>query len=780
MLRISSIAARQLGAGSERIGAGIRHASTGQPSGGLAKAMAGTALFSAGVGGGVLGYAAIDQDFRKLVQDNVPGSEDVMKMILGDTEPSKPNPVSKPVPSKLKIPGPVVVTKPLEKSTKAADTLSSKADEVVTAVSSNSSASNVVPEPPPKVVEKVEYEDSTKSVKVEEPQRVDPAPVLEIPHPEPPVEAVEKDKAQGEISREPEEAVALPPDDQHKQEFVASRNTEEKPVSLPDVTEKEIEHGELTPDVENTSLEQVLHELSKEMKAATEEAVKTLDLSAQAVVTHINIMQKVLESNPSVRDENSWNMVFEAASAKSDASKLAELKEKEVNAAINNVLESIDAGRKNKATSTNPELIVAEEAVNRALYQLEQAKARISAVEGEARVVEQYRDLVEEGTQQFQREMASIMPDVKLREKGSKLSDDELNLFITHAYRKVMHLQQELAKQQTLEQQRFKQALEKQRIETQLAATEKIDTELERQKRELEIDHQRRLASLQEESEGELRTQLRRQAAAHSDHLADVLTVQEAELRRKHEHDLDEKLSAKESKYLSHIAGLTGSLQGLNSALEARAVGDEAAVNAQKLWLACVALNNSIKLGNVEAETFFESAKALEPEVSAIKDIAGSSEFVRAVINGIPETALNRGVYTQQALTDRFGRVESVARKVANVGDEGGSLMKYGLSYLQSLLLVNTAKRSPKMEDEPISVNDLSTVDILTKASHSMERGDILRALQYMGLLRGEPRRVASDWMSEARLHLEAKQAAQALLAHATAVGLEALPKKIK
>jgi len=779
MLRISSLAARQLGAGSERIGVGIRHASTGQRSGGVAKGLAGTALFSAGVGGGVLGYAAIDQDFRKLVQDNVPGSEDVLKMILGDAEPPKPSPVSKPVPSKLKIPGPIVVTKPVEESSKASSTLPSKASEVATAVSSTAG----VIEPPIEVVEKgkPQHEDSSK---LEEPQLAVPAPVLEVPPPtfaaEPHVEVVEKDNAQGEDSRMLGEAVAEPPNDQLVQEPVVKGDTEEKPLSLPDVTGKEMEQGELTPDVENTSLEQVLHELSKEMKAATEEAVKSLDLSAQAVVTHINIMQKVLESNLSVRDENSWNMVFEAASAKSEASKLAELKEKEVNAAINNVLESIDAGRKNKATSTNPELIVAEEAVNRALYQLEQAKARISAVESEARVVEQYRDLVEEGTQQFHREMASIMPDVKLREKGSKLSDDELNLFITHAYRKVMHLQQELAKQQTLEQQRFKQALEKQRIETQMAASEKIDTELERQKRELEIEHQRRLASLQEESEGELRTQLRRQAAAHSDHLADVLAVQEAELRRKHEHDLDEKISAKESEYLSHMAGLTGSLQGLNSALEARAAGDEAAVNAQKLWLACVALNNSIKFGNVEAETFFESAKALEPDVSAIKAIAGSSEFVRAVVNGIPETALNRGVYTQQALTDRFGRVESVARKVANVGDEGGSLLKYGLSYLQSLLLVNTAKRSPKMTEEPIDINDLSTIDILTKASHSMERGDILRAVQYMGLLHGEPRRVASDWMSEARLHLEAKQAAQALLAHATAVGLEALPKKIK
>ena len=52
------------------------------------------------------------------------------------------------------------------------------------------------------------------------------------------------------------------------------------------------------------------------------------------------------------------------------------------------------------------------------------------------------------------------------------------------------------------------------------------DAELERQKRELEVEHQRRLAALREDAEAELRTQLRRQAAAHSDHLADVLSVQ--------------------------------------------------------------------------------------------------------------------------------------------------------------------------------------------------------------------------------------------------------------
>ncbi len=51
------------------------------------------------------------------------------------------------------------------------------------------------------------------------------------------------------------------------------------------------------------------------------------------------------------------------------------------------------------------------------------------------------------------------------------------------------------------------------------------------------------------------------------------------------------------------------------------------------------------------------------------------------------------------------------------------------------------------------------------------------QAVQYMGLLRGEPKRVAGDWVAEARLHLEAKQAATALIAHAAARSAEVLPK---
>ena len=61
-------------------------------------------------------------------------------------------------------------------------------------------------------------------------------------------------------------------------------------------------------------------------------------------------------------------------------------------------------------------------------------------------------------------------------------------------------------------------------------------------------------------------------------------------MRRKHEHDLDEKLSSAESEHLAKVAALHGGLAGLLTALEGRAEADKAAVAAQDLWLASLAL----------------------------------------------------------------------------------------------------------------------------------------------------------------------------------------------
>ena len=79
--------------------------------------------------------------------------------------------------------------------------------------------------------------------------------------------------------------------------------------------------------------------------------------------------------------------------------------------------------------------MVAEELAKRTIGMLEQAKAQRATMRSELKVMEEYRDLVEAGRQQFHKEMASFMPDVKLGEKNGKLNEEELIMLITHLYK---------------------------------------------------------------------------------------------------------------------------------------------------------------------------------------------------------------------------------------------------------------------------------------------------------------------------------------------------------
>ncbi|MPC80781.1 MICOS complex subunit MIC60 [Portunus trituberculatus] len=59
-----------------------------------------------------------------------------------------------------------------------------------------------------------------------------------------------------------------------------------------------------------------------------------------------------------------------------------------------------------------------------------------------------YKALVEAGREQFEAEVRSLLPEVKLGETSDKLTQDELNLLLAHAHRKVLHMQTQLARLQ--------------------------------------------------------------------------------------------------------------------------------------------------------------------------------------------------------------------------------------------------------------------------------------------------------------------------------------------
>ena len=665
-----------------------------------------------------------------MVEETVPGSDQVLDLIIGEKVSAAPPKTLPPPPSKLKINSPVVVTKPKEDKP---------------AVTIKKEAVPVKEEAP--VAKKEETKAPVAAMSV-------PPPPLEAPPVETKVESKEPDKKT--------EAEVIPEKKVEKKEDKPASVKEDTVVPVAPAAPSEPSH-----DIENSSLELMLGELCQEMQDNVNATIDDLDAAAKAVTSHIEIMGRVLESNVSTKDETAWNEMFVAAQKKSEKNKNAENSEKKANIAIANVVESIAAGRKNKITSTNPKLLAAEEAANKALYNLDQAKVRRAAVDSQAKIMEDYKDIVEAGREEFHKEMASIMPDVRLGEKDGKLTEEELNMFITHAYKKVMFLQQELAKQQTVEQERFKKALEKQRMDTTSLAVDQLDNELEKQARELHVEHEKRLAAVKEEAELELRVQMKRQAAAHADHITDVLAVQEAELARKLNREHQEIMETMTGKYNESLAKLGGVVGGLKGGLEARANADEASFAAQSLWVASSKLNAIVNVGNVAAKTWEGKLAPLGAAVKTVQTTAGGDDtFVKTLCGSIPAVALDRGVYTEDSLKQRFTKVETNARKVAGVGEQGGSLLTFALSYLQAKLLVDLTKRAPVETMETVDLASISSYDLLSLARHNLDRGDLARAVQLLTQLRGESGRVVSDWLAEARLTLETKQAVSAIMAH--------------
>jgi mitofilin len=314
-------------------------------------------------------------------------------------------------------------------------------------------------------------------------------------------------------------------------------------------------------------------------------------------------------------------------------------------------------------------------------------------------------------------------------------------------------------------------------MEIETLATKHVEGELDRQAREMQVDHERRMLAIKEDAEGELRAQLRRQAAAHTDHLTDVLSVQEAELTRHHEHQMTEEMARLTSTQVASMASLSGTVTGLTEAIQARASSDSASLTSQSLWLACNTLNTTLTRGRVDATTWEEKLNPLVKEVGQVKVVAGDDDkFVEVVLASISPMALERGVYTEDSLKERFTVVEKTARKVAGIGEEGGSLLAYGLSYLQSLLMVDLVQRNPAENVGVVDLFEVSPMDLVSMAKHSLDQGDLARAVQLMTQLKGESGRVVSDWVAEARLTLETKQAVQAIMVHSLANSCKYMP----
>ncbi|KAK0162778.1 hypothetical protein PV327_006524 [Microctonus hyperodae] len=515
-------------------------------------------------------------------------------------------------------------------------------------------------------------------------------------------------------------------------------------------------------------------ELEKHCVEAAAKAINAYQEAISAIKNYNLDVIKVIDVSGSPANVSSpiWQRLKEATEKRKRAVKLAE----------DNAIEAVQSLKQLTKVIDDPELDAlpamksnARRNVKKLISDIDDAKEKYENEDRAANVTETYWNKVKAARENFNEELQILFPNINIHDKHFSVNEELFDLFVLYMYNKVIHLQTELQKLETIGNNKLRMALKSSGdLTTDEKIHELIRGETKNEKRLLQDEFDRKLLAERKLFEEELRRQLKLQAQINADHMKETIETKEREMQRIFNRSLGEQLEVESNKYKAQLAAIVGRLRGLDEALKLRLSEEKGACDAQVLWAACQALSRAIKVSSPGTYSD-ESIRPLEAEIKAVAKVAPKDDaLVQASLAAIPEEAVKRGVFPEDMLRKRFLKVEHMARRLALVPEEGASLPIYLLSYLQNFLLIKSVNPIPKgeIEDQPIDISKLDTYDILNRARYWLDRGDFKMTLRYMNLLKGAPKAIAKDWINETRILLETQQAIDTLIAYAGAIGL--------
>lgn len=555
-----------------------------------------------------------------------------------------------------------------------------------------------------------------------------------------------------------------------KESYAEIRLSKEKGEQIEVVAEKPKPPQKIVP----TELKPAnLVELEKSCGDAAAKAISAFHTATCAIQDYNKDVVEVVEKiNASEVDNELWERLKKATEKRKNALQDAEKHAGEALNSLKRMFSLIDDPSFDAPAAVK---VVARRNVKKILDDVDGAKKKFENEIVSANITERYWKQVKTARESFNEELQILFPNINIHDKKLSVNEEAFDLFVLHMYNKVNYLQKELSKIETVMETKLKAAL---KAAGEDADSEKINAlicaEVSKERRNVQDSFEKKLLEEKKRFEEQMLRELKIQKQLFDDSLREQLSLKDKENERTLKRALSEQAENASLDYKKQVAALIGRLKGIEGALKERINQEKGASDAQMLWSACQALARAVKVAPPGAPTD-KAVRPLGPEIIAVSKAAPKDDpLVKAVVQGIPDEASKRGVFPEDALRERFLKVEKMARKLALVPEEGASLPIYLLSCLQSFLIVQTINPIPKseLEDQPIDVSTLNTYDILHRARYYLDRGDFKMTLRYMNLLQGAPRSIAKDWMNEARILLETQQAVDALLAYAGANGL--------
>ncbi|KAI3421008.1 hypothetical protein GPALN_014635 [Globodera pallida] len=416
-------------------------------------------------------------------------------------------------------------------------------------------------------------------------------------------------------------------------------------------------------------------------------------------------------------------------------------------------------------------------------YQAEEQRV-MKAVEEQRKLDESLSKMALELEMRRIRNNTEVEFDAKILEKR-KMWEREMDMQLRRAaIAHAEHLERVIKTQKQLhdvENQQLNEATKKQRVE---AVQRKLDENLSKMALELEMRRIRNNteaefnAKILEERkmwEREMDMQLRRAAIAHAEHLERVIKTQKQLHDVENQQLNEEAVKIERNKFAKQIGGAVTKLSAIEESLNNRAAMDLENRKAKIYWTICQSLMDALVNGDSTKAAAGKGSKTLYKtslkEAALIKKLTENDSFAQHICNHFPPAAIDQGVPTEQGLKQRFDRVYKLARWTAQIGEEGGGLLKYIASWLQSLVTFELPT-PPLFAEDRINVERYEPYELLSQIRHFVEQRDLANAVRLANLMRGEPARVLRDWLNDAKYHLEVRFLIELLFAHSQAAGI--------